>query len=619
MNAHAKISAAIGVATLAQLKPGQDYPDGNINARLTYTDAEIDELAASLMPEQDGQLRPFLVATHPKKAGVFYVFGGGRRRLAYERLIGAGRLPKDHHIEIKDHGQIPVEKALSLSLADNQAVQLHPADQAATFARLAADTPPEDIAKARGMTLKAVKQAIALGSALAPEVITAWRDGKLTRELVEVFTIASDFESQVKALNDGLANGFMLKVNKIRRSLMRNKEPEMKRLLGFVGVESYRAAGGEVTEDFFGEGGNVKDMKLLEKLAKDKMAGFATHLEGQGWSWVETQMAPNFMHHGYGRLNVARKWTVEEKSRLAEIKAATKANDKLPWNQQDHLLERRLSDEESRIETACDMRSFTGEQKAKSGVIAMLTAEGAVSYTGGLVRKVEPKTAAKKKSGAVSVPREPEPPKTPDISGTVERDLGDIQDSVLADLIAAKPKDAFALFLVALEHCGWNSAIAWEDINDHTDDLIPGKDFAAAFANLRKLPVDKLAGKLAIMVGKVSNVAGYLSGSKDAQAIVDLVGEKNLQAGLAKRFDPKPYVAGASKQHLLGILAEAAGEDQRKAHEGDGEAKLALPVITAIKATGWLPPMLRTRVYAGPSAKKPAKLAKAKAAKKKAR
>lgn len=604
MNMHAKITAA--TATLAQLHPGAQYPGGNINARLHYTDAEIEELAASLKGP-DGQLRPLLVATHPKKPDQFFVFAGGRRQIAFERLISRGDLPKDHPIEIISHGEITPDQALSKSLADNQAVPMHPADQAATFAKLAADRAPEEIAKERGMTVRAVKQSIALGTALAPEVLAAWRDGKLTRELVEVFTIASDFESQTKALSDGMANGYLLKPNEIRRSLMRNKEPEMKRLLGFVGVADYRAAGGEVSEDFFGDGGNVKDMKLLKKLAKDKMASVVTDLEGQGWCWVETQMAPNHMHHGYGTTKITPKFTVEEKARLAQIKKDLNAEEDKAWRDQDHMLESRLSAEETLIESAADMRGATKEQKAKSGVIAMLTAEGAVQMTGGLIRKAAPKSAAKKKPGASSAQRAPEPPKIPDINREVEKSMEDMQGEVLADLIAAKPKEAFAMFLSAILHCDWNDAIMWREVNENADGVIPGKTFADGFAQLRKLPMDKLAGKLAVLVGKVANLHGYLSGNKDAVAIVDLVGEKNLQAGLAKRFDPKTYAAGASKQHLLGILAETQGEEVRKAHENDGQANLNLPAIQGIKATGWLPPQLRTRLYAGPSTKKPAK------------
>jgi ParB family chromosome partitioning protein len=609
MNIAAKITPTS--ATLDQLKHGSEFPGGNINARLTYTQDEIEELAASLKGP-DGQLRPLLVATHSKKPGAFFVFGGGRRRMAFELLIGRGELPKDHRIEIACHGEITPAQALSRSFADNQAIPMHPADQAATFAQLAKDRAAEDIAKERGMTVRAVNQSIALGTTLAPEVLAGWRAGKLTREEVEVFTVAPDFESQAKALAGswGYQNGRGIKINEVRRDLTKNKEPEMKRLLGFVGVADARAAGIEIVEDFFGSGGLVKDVKALRQLAQVKMAGIAADLEKQGWSWVETLMAPNFMHHGYGAVRATPVFTPEEKKRAAYLKAQIQVLEESD-SDDSYSQQIALEKEKLKIENAAAFRGFDAKQKAKSGVIVMLTAEGAVDYRGGLIRKAEPKGKAKKNAPAAQ--RAPEAPKIPDITREVEKALEDAQGDALAELIAAKPKEAFAMFLSAIPHCDWNDAVMWNEVNEHANGVIPGKSFADAFGQLRKLPIEKLAAKLAVLVGKVANVSGYITGDKDAAAIVDLVGEKALQAGLAKRFDPKSYVAGASKQHLLGILAETQGEAVRKAHEQDGEAKLALPVILAIKATSWLPPLLRTRSYAGPSAKNVGKPAKKKA------
>lgn len=609
MNIAAKITPTN--ATLDQLKHGSEFPGGNINARLTYTQDEIEELAASLKGP-DGQLRPLLVATHSKKPGAFFVFGGGRRRMAFELLIGRGELPKDHRIEIACHGEITPAQALSRSFADNQAIPMHPADQAATFARLAKDRAAEDIAKERGMTVRAVNQSIALGTTLAPEVLAGWRAGKLTREEVEVFTVAPDFEAQAKALADSWSyqNGRGIKINEVRRDLTKNKEPEMKRLLGFVGVVDARAAGIEIVEDFFGSGGFVKDVKALRKLASAKMAGVAADLEANGWSWNEAGIdGDTGTHHGFEEITVKPQFTAEETARLKEIKAQIKAITDEDGTES-YLQETQLDEEQEKIQSAGRFRAFTAAHKSKSGVMVALSKNGQPIFTGGLIRKAEPKAKAKKNAPAAQ--RAPEAPKIPDITREVEEALEDAQGDALAELIAAKPREAFAMFLSAILHCDWNDAVMWNEANEHADGVIPGKTFADGFAQLRKLPIEKLAAKLAVLVGKVANVSGYITGDKDAAAIVDLVGEKALQAGLAKRFDPKSYVAGASKQHLLGILAETQGEGVRKAHEQDGEAKLALPVILAIKANSWLPPLLRTRIYAGPSAKKAARPAKKK-------
>jgi ParB family chromosome partitioning protein len=298
-------------ATIDQLRPGQEYPDGNINARQHYTDSEIEELAASLLPSHDGQLRPFFVATHPTTPSVYYVFGGGRRRLAYVRLIESGKLPASHPIEIKDFGNIAVAEALSKSWADNKAVPMHPADLAKTFADLAADRPVEEIAAEHGITVLAANRHIALGTRLSPEVIADWRAGLLKREAIEILAATDDHEAQ----NDALLwaktqwswahNGSRdINLTELRRKLTGNKEPEMKRLLGFVGKDRYRAAGGVVTDDFFGDGGMVKDLKLLKKVAKAKMDELLDALRADGWSWAEGKMRKSNMHHGYGQSKI---------------------------------------------------------------------------------------------------------------------------------------------------------------------------------------------------------------------------------------------------------------------------------------------------------------------------
>lgn len=616
MNIQTKITPA--TATIDQLRPGQEYPDGNINARLTYTEAEIDELAASLMPEQDGQLRPFLVATHPSKKGVHFVFAGGRRRLAFMRLIERGDLPKDHEIEIEDFGHISVEKALSLSLADNQAVPMHPADQAATFARLAADRSPEEIAKERGMTVRAVQQSIALGTTLAPEVLAGWRAGKLSREDVEVFTIAADFESQVNALNNswGFKNDRGIKANEVRRELMRNKEPVMKRLLGFVGVEAARAAGVDVVEDFFGQGGLVKDMKPLNRAAKAKREQIEADLLAAGWSWVEIQMAENFMHHGYGETKVKPEYTAAEKKRIGELTSEIK---KIQDDEEDiyqYGAEFSLENDLEQIELEAEFRSFTDAQKAKSGVLVSVTANGAVKYKGGLIRKAAPKA----KSGSKSAPaaRVHQEPQEPEYNHEVEQMLDDCHREALAELLVKKPKECFAIFLAALAHSDWNGPLDVTELQDAASEMeiIPGKDFASGFAAIRKLPLDKMAAKLAQAVAKIANIHGYISGNKDPLVIVDLIGEKNLQAGFASQFDAKVYVSGSSKQHLLGIIVETMGKEDRDNAEGWNIDLLRDLAVEGIADTGWLPPALRTRLYAGPSAQK---AGKAKATKKKAK
>lgn len=605
-------------ATIDQLRPGQEYPDGNINARLHYTDAEIEELGASLKGP-DGQLRPFLVATHPKKPKLFFVFGGGRRRIAIERLIGRGELPSDHPIEIKDHGHITVAEALSKSYADNQSVPMHPADLAATFAKLAADKSPEDIARDRGMTLKAVQQSIALGTTLVPEVLDQWRTGKLSRENVEILTTATP-ELQTETMKRIAEHDFdpsrVFEWEELKKRIASNKGPEMTRLLGFVGLDEHRAGGGEVVQDFFGQGGVVKDIKLLNKHANAKMKTIVQAELDSGWSWCEGKISEHRrMHHGYGETKAKPDYTADEKKRVSAIEARCNVLDEAEWYETSASDEQeRLLAERDQIEIAATARAFTAKQKAGAGVLVYLNRDGSPHYIRGLIRKAEPKKKGKA-APAQSQPRQEDP-----LSWNAKRALSDWQDAAMGDCLMEHPKEAAAAFLAA---CGIernnDSAPIRPDMADHAVKVAKANGFEHAFAELRKNSPEKMMQLLGTVAAHCVAITDYRNGrKKSAGVLVALVGEKNFAAALEKQFDAKMYFTGASKQHIMGVYKEAFGEAARKNCEDKGVEALRAEAIKTVPASGWLPPELRTSLYAKPSpsatvtklpAKKPAKSA----------
>jgi hypothetical protein len=607
MNMHATITSS--VAILRQMLPGQEYPDGNINARLSYTDAEIEELAASLKGP-DGQLRPFLVTTHPKKPGYYFVFGGGRRRIAYERLIGRGDLPKDHPIEIRNFGHISVEEALSKSLADNQAVQMHPADQAVTFATLAKDKAPEDIARDRGMTVRAVSGLIALGQDLIPEVIAEWRSGRLDRADMQVLVLASP-DQQKEALGE-LAEDGSFSRERFRAVITANKEAAMTRLLGFVGVEAARAGGVAVTEDFFGNGGVVKDLGKLEKLANAKMRGLEKAEIAAGWSWADGKITEaRRLHHGLGEQKAKRDFNAEEKKLLAPIDARLKAlrDENSPTEAQEKEQES-LEQTREDIEVTALARAFTSKQRAAGGVLIRLRPDGTVDYKRGVIRKDEKKGGKKQKTGGAanySQTKNQEP-----LSYNVRSALEDWQSNALGSLLSKHPREAVAGMLAGAHYQGHDAPVSIgldAESEKH-------RDFGALFARFRKLSDSELVKAMGALVPECVRAAEYNGKPRaDAIHIVKVVGEKAYQDALIKAFDAKVYFGGASKPHMLGVMAEAFGASARRDAEDKNEAQLRAIFEKEIRPTGWLPPELRTKVYTGPSAKKPTKTV----AKKKAR
>lgn len=612
------------LVTLKDLLPGHEYPGANINARTTYRDAEIKELAALLM---EGQLQPLLTSTHASKKTAHFVFDGGRRRLAFELLESEGRKwPEYPKIEIKDFGAIEPAAAKRLSWTANQSVPMHPADRATVFAEMNGGDAPataEQIADRFGMTFLAVNRSIALGSALADEVLAAWRENVVDKEAAEIFTLGSK-EDQVRELakikeSYRFTHGGGIDLRELRRNLEGNKGPEMRRLLGVVGEDKYVAAGGVLHKDFFTEaGGVVDDMRLLRKLARATMGAIVVRLTEDGWGWVETRLTRSFMHHGHGTTKPTIKYTADEKTRLKAIDKALKAkqqddpqglDEDVPTSESAKLVVEREA-----IDQAALMRGFTADQKAKSGVIVSVEADGALHYEAGLIRREA--TKGKKKGGGqhhVQPEREPKP-----LQYAVHNAMAQWQDRAMGSLLVDRADVALPLLLAAIatwKHTGRKTNPPFRpaaleggiDAGKH----VKAKDFAGAFAELKKKKVPELLRILSGVIGAITDVADSHQGRREtASVLFGIVAEKDFQANMAKLFDAKVYFGGASKQHIMGVYKEAFGEAARKNCEDKGVDALRIEAAKTVPATGWLPPELRTKLYVAPKpavAKKPAK------------
>src|SRR3546814_10304626 len=61
-------------------------------------------------------------------------------------------------------------------------------------------------------------------------------------------------------------------------------------LVRFVGLDTYRQAGGGVRRDLFAEGDAgtyLTDTAVLETLVRDKLATLTEDVRAEGWAWVE--------------------------------------------------------------------------------------------------------------------------------------------------------------------------------------------------------------------------------------------------------------------------------------------------------------------------------------------
>jgi len=326
-----------------------------------------------------------------------------------------------------------------------------------------------------------------------------------------------------------------------------------------------------------------------------------------GWSWSDGKLSVSRgMHHGYGECQAKPQYTADETKRIAVIDARLKQLAEIDMmDDAEDREESALMQEKNDLETAGKSRAYTDKQKSGAGVIIHLREDGRPEYLRGLIRKPAPKAQAKGASPASR--REPE---APPLNWDARRALKDFQDNALGDLLVKHPKDVMALLLASAAFDGHDPIVstALED----SDGKFTFKGFEAGYLLFKKMTPEKMGAALCAMFPNCVEASDYQGKpKKDAPLLIKIVGEKEYQAALAVKFygNSKRYFDGASKNHMLGVMAEAFGPVARDHAEDKTEAQLRTIFDGEIKGTGWLPPELRTKVYSGPSAKKPAKAA----------
>ena len=259
-------------------------PGEPINSRVTNRQAGLGELAASILAI--GLQQPLRVRRLMEGDDIVSIVDGHRRFAAIEQLVAEGKLPSD--IEIPVHfgpfdGVMSDDEAREASLAANIVrVALHPIDEFEAFSKLAGLMKPSQIAERFGVSEKQVSRRIALG-ALHPDIRAAWRAGEIRDDVARAFTLTDDQKRQIKIFVD-LKKKHQLWGDQIRIALGLNQDAS--KAIRLIGADAYRAAGGEITQDLFGDGCVVSDPRLAQTLAADFLKKECDRLVADGWSFA---------------------------------------------------------------------------------------------------------------------------------------------------------------------------------------------------------------------------------------------------------------------------------------------------------------------------------------------
>lgn len=536
----------------SKIRPGHEYPGQSINSRTTYRDQDIEQVGRSLLPDNDGQLKPLLCSTHEDKPGLYFAFDGNRRHAGFSWDVAQKLIGKDHPVEIKNYGPIAPDVARRLSWAANEQVPLHPADRYAVFSEMyAGGKSPKDIASDRGMTVRAVEQSLAFGSKLAPETLDAWRTGEITQDLAKIFTLG-DFEDQVEQLKKQRKGDHIpswrrrgkdkwserMGVEDELRKAFAGNEADAARLLKFVGQDAYLAEGGRIVEDLFGEKATsiVQDLSKLKRLAKKKLEERAEKLRAEGWSWVETSTAPHFHDYNYGK----------------------------------------------------------SKDKTKAGCVVRI-AGSKIEVEAGLTKK-----------GRGAGPENANHPREEKAEGyTADRMMEEAISGAVSVAILADQKLLMATFLAAAGTDDWqNTPVSFDFRGDPDLGITHAKKFDAALAEFLKVDQAKLA---AIVVQTLAGGLSIEDGGARAKArdpFLARLDQDKLARGILEQFDYKAYFSDCGSKHLVKCIGEALGPDQQRQSDGKSKEQLVKFCVASVAPTGWLPQSLRTKAYKAPDPKR---------------
>lgn len=603
---------------LNQLRFGHDDREA-INARVVGRNDDIPSLAANLHAR--GQIENLIVK---RNADGGYSVSNGNRRLAAFHMIYGEDSEQLINCTVRDvDAGGAFEDSLTTAVT---AKPLHPVDQYDAFARLS-DGGKEDheIAQQYGKTEKEVRQVLALGR-LSPKIRDAWRNSDIKAETAQAFTLAATHKAQDK-LFDKLAKQNNLQPHAVRRELGAT-DREVGQLFPFVGAEAYRAAGGTVTEDLFGDAHIVSDSALLKQLAADKLSAECDRLKSEGWAWAK-QLAdlPSGARYWKKAEPKALQFEGDEEARLGQLHSDLKVVD-AKWqssdDEEDYDYETYHDDRDrilAEIEAVRDpilARSFTDRQKASGGCIVDIDG-GRLSIVYGVREPEEVKASTGSSDGggkkAAKKKEVPEDVTDAELSNALVHRLSIQLTTGTATALMQDQELALCVLLAGVAaHHGDGVTISVSGLGGRTLDLFGTRKFADALAIARKLKHEDRMTLLAEVAAATLDFQNKPLDEKPSdrmhgpRSICDAIAPEVLNPALRGAFDARDYFGSLPKPLALVAITEALGPEAAKTLGSKPKGDIVDFAVANVPATGWLPPQLRAAGYDGPPIGKSVKL-----------
>ncbi|EEO7837998.1 ParB/RepB/Spo0J family partition protein [Salmonella enterica] len=360
------VLSAVLAQTEEQHVPLSALVKSPMNVRIVpYSAESVRELADSI--KGIGLLQNLVV--HALPDGLYGVAAGGRRLAAMNLLVTESTITPDWPVRVK---VVPEDLATAASLTENgQHLEMHPAEQIAGFRALAEEGKTSaQTGDLLGYSPRHVQRMLKLAG-LAPVILQALAEDKITTEHCQALALEDNPERQVQVYEAACRESWNNKpeVRVIRNlitdsqvSTLNNSKYE------FVGENAFSAD--EVRADLFSEEqGGFVDRLALDTALLEKLQVVAECLkEAEGWAWCAGRMEPVSR---YGE--DATVYRIQDEPDAVYTEQVQQCLDEL----QDQYDENQTASDETDalesemnvIECAAQLRAWTPEMRTESGVV----------------------------------------------------------------------------------------------------------------------------------------------------------------------------------------------------------------------------------------------------------
>jgi ParB family chromosome partitioning protein len=302
-----------------------------------------------------------------------------------------------------------------------------------------------DVAEHFGIKQQHVKLRLRLAD-VHPRILGAYRKGDINLETVMAFTLADSKKQQLSVFKELSPN---CSAWRVRQQLTGDGVRSDGALARYVGVETYKQAGGQVVTDLFESLVYLIDGELLQRLVTEKLEQSAKRLQKrEGWKVVEVNLEAAHTLNQFHRLQPdpigVPKELSDELTVAIDARSALEDSDG-DWSEEREANFDKVSDQIETLEKRIDgYREFTEDQKAKAKCVVSVGRKGKVQIDRGLVTRAQANRLsgnANDKSVGKAVTSLP---------NALTNDLGATRQQIAQAKLAKNPKLAGDILLLRL-------------------------------------------------------------------------------------------------------------------------------------------------------------------------